>query len=75
MFDIEKYINIKCTYLKHDNNGKITAHLNINIDNDEMQKEIEELCESLQNLHKILGYDFTLTVNENDIIFEELEVN
>ena len=73
MFDIEKYIKIRRTYLKRDNDGRITAHLNINIDNDEMQKEIEELCESLQNLHKILGYDFTLTVNENDIIFEELK--
>lgn len=75
MFDIKKYIKVAHTYLKHNNDGRITAHMNINIDNDKMHKEIEELCESLQNLHKILGYDFTLTVNENDIIFEELEVN
>lgn len=75
MFDIEKYIKIKRTYLKCDNDGRITAHLNISIDDDEISKEVEELRESLLNIRKILGYDFTLTVNGNDIIFEELEVN
>ena len=73
MFDLEKYINIGHAYLKRDNDGRITAHMDVNIDDDKMHKEIEELCESLRNLHNILGYDFTLIVNENDIIFEELK--
>lgn len=71
MFDIEKYINVKHAYLKRNNDGRFAAH--INIDDDEINKEIKEFYESLRNLHKILGYDFTLTVNENDIIFEELK--
>ena len=75
LFNIEKYIKIKRAYLNRDNDGKITAQMNISIDNDEIQKEVEELCGSLQNLHKILGYDFTLTINDNNIIFEELEVD
>lgn len=72
MFNLKEYIKVGNVYLKYDNNGRITAHMNIDIDNDKIHKEIEELCENLQSLHKILGYDFTLTVNENDIIFEEL---
>lgn len=75
MFNLKEYIKVGNAYLKHDNDGRITAHMNIDIDNDKIHNEIEELCKSLQNLHKILGYDFTLTVNENDIIFKELEVN
>lgn len=75
MFDLEKYVKVGCVYLKRDNDGKIVAHVDVNIDHDEMHKEIEELYESLHNLHKILGYDFTLTANKNDIIFKELEVN
>ena len=72
MFDLEKCIK-SSVYLKHDNNGKITAHINANIITDEISKEVEELRENLLNIRKILGYDFTLTVSENDIIFEELK--
>lgn len=74
MFDLEKYIKVGA-YLKHDNDGKITGHIDVNIDDDEIHNEVEELVDSLQNLHKILGYDFTLTVKGNDIIFEELEAD
>lgn len=74
MFNIEKYINIKHTYLKRDNDGRITAHMNISIDDDEISKEIEELRESLLNIRKILRYDFALIVNENNIkVMKELE--
>ena len=73
MFDLEKYIKISRIYLKQDNDGRIPAHMDVNIDDDEINKEIEELRENLLNIRKILGYDFTLTVSENDIIFEELK--
>lgn len=73
MFNVEKYI--KATHLcsECDNDGKTVSYINVNIDDDKIYKELEELRESLWNLHKILGYDFTLTVTENDIIFEELK--
>ena len=73
MFDLENYIKISRSYLTRDDNGKIVAKVDVDIDTDEMSKEVEELRESLLNIHKILGYDFTLTVNGNDIIFEELK--
>ena len=73
MFDIEKYIKIKRTYLEHDDDERITAHMDVNIDDNEISKEIEELRESLLNIRKIFGYDFALIVSENDIIFEELK--
>ena len=74
MFDIEKYIKIKRTYLKRDNDGRITAHMNISIDDNEISKEVEELRESLLNIHKILGYDFALIVSENNIkVMKEFE--
>lgn len=70
MFNIEKYIKIRSADLKRDDDGRIIVHMNISIDNDEIQKELEELYDSLQNLHKILGYDFTLIVDENDIFLK-----
>lgn len=74
MFDIEKYIKINRTYLKCDNDGKIIAHMNISIDNNEINKEIEELQEILLNIRKILGYDFALIVSENNIkVMKEFE--
>lgn len=72
MFDLEKYIKVGA-YLKHDNDGKITVHINANIITDEINKEVEELQESLLNIHQILGYDFALIVSENKINFEELK--
>ena len=73
MFDLENYIKISRSYLTRDDNGKIVAKVDVDIDTDEMSKEVEELRESLLNIRKILGYDFALTVNGNDIIFEELK--
>ena len=67
MFDIEKYIKIKRTYLEHDDDERITAHMDVNIDDNEISKEIEELRESLLNIRKILGYDFILIVSKNNI--------
>jgi len=75
MFNVEKYIKIARSYLECDNDGRITVHIDVNIDDDKIHKEIEEFYESLRNLHKVLGYDFILIVNENDIIFKKLEVN
>ena len=75
MFNVEKYIKVVRSYLECDNDGRIAAHIDVNIDDNKIHKEIEEFYESLRNLHKILGYDFILTVSENDIIFEKLEVN
>ena len=73
MFDLEKYIKVGWACLKHDNDGKITVHINANIITDEISKEVEELRESLLNIRKILGYDFALIVSENKINFEELK--
>lgn len=56
IFNIEKYIKVSRTYLKRDNDGRITAHMNISIDDNEISKEVEELRKSLLNIHKILGY-------------------
>ena len=73
MFDLEKYIKVSRTYLEQDNDGRITGHIDVNIDDDKIHKEIEEFYESLRNLHKALDYDFILIVSENDIIFKELK--
>ena len=74
MFDLEKYIKIKRTYLKRDNDGRITAHIDVSIDDDEISREVEELQESLLNIRKILGYDFALIVSEKNIkVMKELE--
>ena len=74
MFDLEKYIKVNRTYLKRDNNGRITAHMNINIDDEEISKEIEELRKNLLNIRKILGYDFALIVSKNGIkVMKEFE--
>ena len=73
MFNVEKYIKNYHPYLECDNDGRITGHIYVNIDDDKISKEIEELRENLLNLHKILGYDFALIVSENKINFEELK--
>ena len=74
MFDLEKYIKVGHTYLKQDNDERITAHIDVNIDGDEINKEVEELQESLLNIRKILGYDFALIVSENSIkVMKEFE--
>lgn len=57
MFNIEKYINVH-PYLERDNDGRVIGHIDVNIDDDEISKEVEELRENLLNLHKILGYVF-----------------
>ena len=74
MFDLENYIKISRSYLTRDDNGKIVAKVDVDIDTDEMSKEVEELRESLLNIRKILGYDFALIVSENNIkVMKELE--
>lgn len=73
MFDLENYIKVSRSYLTRDDNGKIVAKVDVDIDTDEMSKDIEEWCESLRNLHKILGYDFTVIVSENKIKFKGLK--
>lgn len=74
MFDLEKYIKDGCVCLKRDNDDEITVHIDANIITDEINKEVEELQESLLNIRQILGYDFALIVSENSIkVMKELE--